>query len=138
MPFVVFKNAYVMINAVDLSDHVKSVNLKYSAEILDDTAMGATSKSRVAGLKDWSMEVEFYQDYASAKVDATLFPLVGAASFAVHLKPENAAISATNPDFTGNAVIDGEYSPVSGAVGELATTSVSFAGDGDLTRDITP
>lgn len=138
MALVVLKNAYVMINAVDLSDHVKQVTLKYSAEIIDDTAMGATSKSRIAGLKDWSMDVEFYQDYASGKVDATLFPLVGAASFAVHLKPVNDTISATNPDYTGNAVIEGDYQPVAGEVGSLATATVSFAGDGDLTRDVTP
>ena len=138
MAFIVLKNAYVMINAVDLSDHVKQVTLKYSAVIHDDTAMGATSKSRVAGLLDWSMDVEFYQDYASGKVDATLFPLVGAASFAVHLKPVNDTISATNPDFTGNAVIEGDYTPVSGAVGDLSTVTVTFAGDGALTRDTTP
>jgi len=126
-----------MINAVDLSDHVKSVTVNYSAEIIEDTAMGATSKSRVAGLKDWSAEVEFMQDYASGKIDATLFPLVGAAAFAIHIKPVNATIAADNPDYTGNAVL-GEYSPVSGAVGELSTVSVTFEGDGDLTRDVTP
>jgi hypothetical protein len=138
MAFIVLKNAYVMINAVDLSDHVKQVTLKYSAVIHDDTAMGATSKSRIAGLLDWSMDVEFYQDYASGKVDATLFPLVGAAAFAVHLKPVNDTISTTNPDFTGNAVIEGDYTPVSGAVGDLSTVTVTFAGDGALTRDVEP
>ena len=138
MAFVVLKDAYVMINTVDLSDHVKSVKLSYSAAIHDDTAMGADSLSRLAGLKDWKMEVEFFQDYATGKVDATLFSLVGAAAFAVHLKPVNTTIAATNPDFTGNAVIEGDYMPVGGSVGELATVTVTFAGDGDLTRDVEP
>lgn len=137
MAFLVLTDASLTVNDVDLSDHVKSITLNYSAEILDDTAMGATSKSRVAGLKDWSAEVEFLQDYAADKVDATLFPLVGAASFAVHIKPKSGAIAVDNPDYTGNAVL-GEYSPVSGAVGELSTVSVTFEGDGDLTRDTTP
>lgn len=137
MAVLVLKNAYVMVNEVDLSAYVKSVTVNYSAEIIEDTAMGATSKSRIAGLKDWSIEVEFMQDYAENKVDATLYPLIGAASFAIHVKPENTAISVTNPDFTGNAVL-GEYTPVSGSVGELSTFSVTFEGDGDLTRDVTP
>ena len=138
MAKIVLKDASVVINTVDLSDHVKSVTIKYSAEILEDTAMGDNSKGRVTGLKDWSADVEFYQDYAAASVDATLFPLVGAASFAVHIKPTSGAISATNPDYTGNAVIEGDYSPIAGEVGSLMTTSVTFAGDGDLTRDVTP
>lgn len=133
MGFTVLKNAFVSINGVDLSDHVKQVTLKYSAEILEDTAMSATFKSRIAGLKDWSMDVEFYQDYASAKVDATLFPLVGAASFACILRPDAAVASATNPSFTGNAVLPA-YTPVAGSVGELAMASVTFEGDGNLTR----
>ena len=99
--------------------------------------MGSSGfKSREAGLKDWSVEVEFYQDYASSKVDATLFPLVGAAAFAIHVKPENAEISATNPDFTGNVILP-EYTPVSGAVGELSTVTVTFEGAGALDRDVT-
>lgn len=137
MAFIVLKNAYVMINNVDLSDHVKSVKINYSADSLDNTAMGATTKSRQAGLKDWSVEVEFYQDYASAKVDATLYPLVGAAAFAIHVKPENATIAATNPDYTGNVILP-EYTPVSGSVGELSTVSVTFEAAGVLDRDVTP
>lgn len=133
MAFIVLKDAYLTVNAVDLSDHVKQVTLNYSAESLEDTAMGATTKSRVAGLKDWSLEVEFYQDYAASEVDATLFPLVGAAAFAIVLRPTSAAMGPTNPQFSGNVVLP-EYSPVSGSVGELSTVSVTFEADGDLTR----
>lgn len=137
MAVIVLKNASVTINSVDLSDHVKSVTITYSAEVLDSTAMGATSKGKVAGLLDWNAEVEFLQDYAADKVDATLFPLVGAAAFAIHIKPDAGAIAETNPDFTGNAILP-EYTPIAGTVGELMAVSVTFEGDGVLTRDITP
>lgn len=136
MAFVVLKDASLVVNSVDLSDHIKQVTLNYSAEVLEDTAMGADTKSRVAGLKDWSLEVEFYQDYAASKVDATLFTLVGASSFAVTLKPTSDAVSATNPSFSGSAVLP-EYTPVSGEVGQLSTVSVTFEADGDLTRATT-
>jgi len=49
--------------------------------MLDDTVMGDTTRSNIAGLLNWSIDVEFLQDFASAKVDATLFALVGSASF---------------------------------------------------------
>lgn len=137
MATFVFKNGYLMVNAVDLSDHVRSISLSYSAAEVEDNNMGDSTQQRLAGLKDWSLSVEFSQDFASGKVDATLFPLVGADPFAVHVKPVNGAISDTNPDFTGNVILT-EYPVLDGAVGDLATTSVNFAAAGDLTRDTTP
>ena len=95
--------------------------------------MSANSKQRIAGLKDWSVDVELNQDFAAASVDATLFPLVGAAAFAIEIRPDAGAVSATNPKFTGNALLE-SYPPISGSVGELATVSITLQGDGDLTR----
>jgi len=129
----VLNDAYVSINGVDLSDHVRSVTLNYSAAEIDVTCMGDGSINRIAGLKDWSAEIEFAQDFAASEVDATLFSLVGAASFPVAIRPTSAAVSATNPEFQGNAILT-SYPPISGAVGELATTTITLMGDGDLTR----
>src|SRR3972149_951703 len=139
MANIVLKNAYVMINAVDLSDHVKSVTINYKAELLDDTAMGDDGRSRIAGLLDWDADVEFFQDYASAKVVATLFPLVGAAAFAVKIRAVNGAIATTNPEYQGNAVLE-SYQPVGGSVGDNAMTPCKLlGGDGSvLVRDVTP
>ena len=141
MAIEVLTNAYVFINSVDLSDHVSKVTLEHSADVLEATVRGDTGKRRLAGLKDWSATVEFRQDFASGKVDATIFPLVGAAQFPVAIKKDKtAAISATNPEFQGNAVIDGNYSPVNAGVGDLHNTSVKLVGaDGvALVRDVTP
>ena len=44
----VLTDAFVSWAGVDLSDHVRSVTLTYSAELLDDTAMGDTAR-----LKRW-------------------------------------------------------------------------------------
>lgn len=133
MAEIVLKNAYVKINNIDLSDHVTQVTLKYAAEIHDKTAMGATARSRIAGLKDWSADIEFNQDFAAGEVDATLWSLVGAASFAIEIRPDAGSASATNPKYTGNAVLP-EYSPIDGQVGALLKTKVTLQGDGDLTR----
>lgn len=128
----VFTDASVVINAVDLSDHVRQVTLNYSAELQDDTAMGDDTRSRIGGLKDWSMELEFNQDFAAAEVDVTLFPLVGS-TFTVTLKPTSAAVSATNPSYSGTGILE-SYPPLGGSVGDLATTSVTIQAAGTLTR----
>lgn len=129
----VLTNAYVLLNAVSLSAFVRSVTLNWSAEQQDDTAMGDTARSRLAGLKDWSADIEFFQDYAGAAVDATLFALVGAAPFAVELRSDAGAVAATNPKYTGNANLE-SYQPVAGTVGENQMAPVRIVGVGTLTR----
>ena len=135
MGLLVFRDASVTVNSVDLSNHVRNVSIKYGAEAIEDTAMGATSKARIAGLKDWSIDVEFAQDYAAASVDATLFPLVGGAAVTIEIRPTSAVVSATNPKFTGSVLLT-DYAPAGGGIGDLATTKATFQGTGDLTRAV--
>ena len=133
MATFVYTEASVGVHSVELSDHVKSCTLNYEAEMLDDTVMGDTTRSNIAGLLNWSIDVEFLQDFASAKVDATLFSLVGAAAFTVTVKPTSASVSATNPSFSGSAVLE-SYPPMSGSVGDLETASATFRSAGTLAR----
>ena len=127
MPTLVFTDASVKINAVDLSDHVKSVKLNYSADLQEATAMGNTSKARKGGLKDWSIEVEFYQDYAAAKVDATIFPLVGVQTALELIPVKSTGVSATNPRYQGNGIID-SYPPYTGGVGDMGMAPITMSG----------
>jgi hypothetical protein len=131
----VLKDAFTTINAVDLSDHVKSIKVNYKAGEADDTAMGDDSVSRLAALKDFSLEITWNQDFAASEVDATLFPLVGAAAFAIIIRPTSAAKSATNPEYTGNCILT-EYTPLDGTVGDLAKATTSMPGSGDLARGV--
>lgn len=128
----VLTDASVVVNGVDLSDHVRSLTLQYNADAVDKTAMGDTTRNRTGGLKDWSVSIEFNQDFAANEVDATLFPLVGS-TFTFTGKPTSAAVSATNPSFSGSALLE-SYQPINGSVGDLHTTSVSLVAAGDLTR----
>lgn len=136
MPKKVLDDAFVSINGVDLSDHVKSVTLNYSAEMLDDTAMGDDTKSSLGGLKNWSAEVEFHQDYAAASVDATLFPLVGATFVFIARADKSDGVSATNPNYTATGVL-ASYTPLGGSHGELMATSVSINPAGGANATLT-
>ena len=136
MASFVFTNCYAMINSVDLSDHVESIKINYKGAALDNTAMSVTSKSFIAGLKDWDVDITFNQDYASGKVDATLFGLVGAAAVAISFRPDAGVQSATNPTFSGNALLP-TYEPMGGKVGDVAKATAKFQGTGTLTRTAT-
>src|SRR3989304_5712860 len=136
MATVVFTDAQVVINAVDLSDHVRQVTLEYNAEALDETAMADTTRVRKGGLLDWSVTVEFFQDFAASEVDVTLFALVGT-TFTVAVRPTTDAIAATNPEFPGTGILE-SYQPMGNAVGEMLMAPVTIRAAGVLTRDITP
>lgn len=127
-----FTDASVVINSVDLSDHVRQVTLNVSADELDDTAMGATYRSRKGGLKDWSVTVEFNSDFAASEVDATLWPLLGSTT-TITVKPTSAAVGSTNPSFSGSVLVS-QVNPVGNSVGDLATVSVTWPGASTLTR----
>ena len=137
----VITDAYVSINSVDLSDHVESVELNKSAALQTATAMGDTAERRLAGLEDWELTVNFYQDYASSKVEQTLQGLVGAAQFPIAIQKSNTdAISATNPEFQGNGMIEGGFPVISANVGQVTMAPVTIVcADGvALVRDVTP
>lgn len=129
----VFKDPYISLGAVDLSDHVAECRLDYTAEAPDDTASGDNTRSRLAGgLKDWTLTITFFQDLAAGEVDATLFSLVGT-SVAVEVRSSTAAVGATNPKYTGNAILT-NYQPAGGSIGEAQRAPVTLQGTGDLTR----
>jgi len=132
MARIVLTNAVVKINGVDLSDHVASVELAQEVEEVETTAFGDTARTRTGGLANNSLSLDFHQDFASASVDDTLNALVGGtASFEV--LPAGTAVGATNPRYTGTVLLT-EWTPVSGAIGELATASVTWPISGAVTR----
>ena len=111
---------------VDLTDHVRSIDINETFDQVDDTAFNAVNRAYLVGLSDASITVEFYQDFASNKVDATLYPYLGSSSGATLIFQTNGAtVTATNPKYTLPAAIF-EYHPVNGAVGEVSTTTVTF------------
>lgn len=132
MATFVLTDAYISINSVDLSDWCTSVTLSVEVDEQEDTAFGDTYRSRLGGLKDWSLDLELNQDFAASAVEATLFSLLGT-STAVDIRANTNTVTATNPRYTGNVLVT-QFSPIDGAVGDIATTSVSWPGNGTLTR----
>lgn len=147
MGVLCFKDAFFAVGTTaaptNLTNHVRSITINYAAEMLDKTAMQNDSRARITGLKDWSVTVEFNQDYAAGSVDATLFPMVGSTAKYIAIRPTTAAGSATNPRFNGLGLLE-SYPPLGGAIGDLATVTATFQGGGsnanigvDLTRGVT-
>lgn len=133
MAHFVLTDASVVLNAVDLSDHIKTVTLDYSADEADDNAMGDTFNNRIPGLKDWSVSLEAHDDYAAGEVDATLWTIFsGGAAVTITIKPTSAAVGATNPSYSGPVMLSSQSAL--GSHGDKAMRSVSLTGAGTLAR----
>ena len=126
MAAIVLTNADITVNGVVLSDRANSVTLTYEIEAVETTAFG-TNRAFVGGLQNIAIDVEFMQDFAATETEATIFPLVGQQT-TVTVRPSSAATSATNPLYTVSGTYLASHTPVAAAVGELAMTSLSFAG----------
>jgi len=135
---IVLTNAFVSIDGTDFSDHVTSVTLTQNVDAVETTAMSsAGARTRVGGLKDNSVTLEFNQDFSASELEATINAVgatwVGQNDITVIVKPDGGATSATNPSYTFDVLVS-EWTPLNGAVGELATVSVTWPVNGDITK----
>lgn len=125
-------NVWLRANGVDLSDHVQDIQVNDEADDVKTTAMGQYGTDRVQGIKDASVDVTFYQDFASAKVHATLQPLYASGtSFTLEWAPDGSTISATNPKGSATCILL-SYPSLGGAVGDANTTKVTFPVKGTI------
>lgn len=137
MARIVLTNAYVTINSVNLSDHIASITLTTTDDVIETTAFGSSARTRIGGLADNSVAFEFHQDYAASSVEATINgspSLVGTVT-AVVVKPNGSTTAADNPSYSFNCLVS-EWTPLNGAVGELATASVTWPIDGNITKAV--
>jgi hypothetical protein len=132
MARIVLTDAKCVINSVNLSDHISSVSLSTTNDVVETSAFSSTAaKTRVAGLQDNSVTIEFHQDYASSNVEATIYPLLGTTT--TILVSPTSTVSATSPSYSFTALVS-EWTPLNGGVGELATASVTWPISGAITK----
>jgi hypothetical protein len=140
MARVVLTNAYVYFASTDISEYVTSISLSTSYDVIETTGLQSAARTRVAGLADNSITIEFNQDFA----DNALEELVNGTSLAtskvgtaqaMQIKPINAATSASNPQYAFSALVT-EWQPLSSTVGELSTISATWPISGAITKTI--
>ena len=122
----------ITIGGSDFSSSIASLSLDIEVDEQETTAFGSTFRSRIGGLKNATCTIDFHQDFAASSVDSTLFAALGT-NVAIVLKPTSAAVGATNPTYSFNALVT-QTQPFNSSVGDLATVSVTWPVDGAVTR----
>jgi hypothetical protein len=122
----------IKINGSDFSTTLNSVELAQEADDLETTAFGSSWRTRIGGLKQASLTLNFMQDFAAGSVDATLNGLLGSIATVV-IKPTSGTVTSTNPTYTMTALVT-QYSPFASSVGDIATLSVTWPVSGSVVR----
>ena len=130
--FVATDFAVTINGSTALANYLTQVELKTTANDITTTSFGSSWVTRVAGLKEGTVTLNFNQDYGTGAVDATLWPLLGSTATIV-IKPTSTAVSASNPSYTVPVLVT-DYTPVSGQIGDLATFSITLPTNGAVTR----
>ena len=98
----IFYNASVVVNGVDLSDRVESVEMIVGTNDQPAAAMSEVQDYGMPGtLTVSNPQINFYQDYAASEVYATLVAAWQARStFNLVCKADAGATAPTNPQWT--------------------------------------
>ena len=112
------------IATVDLSAYVKSISVNQSFDEVEVTAMGATAHQFAPGLYADSLDVELLNDFAAAKVYATLKAAIGT-TVAVTVQQTSATTSATNPLFSSTILVN-NLAFINGAPGDYSSQTIHF------------
>ena len=123
------------VNSNDHTARVKSVQLATKAAQLDTTNMSSAGwKEFIAGLKEATVTLSLIEDFDDNSLDEDLWTAFGTV-VAVTVKPTASSISANNPEFQFNVLVNDV--PLGGAVGDLGMKQVTWPVTGAITRDVT-
>jgi len=123
--------------AVDLTDQCRSATITLGYDSLESTAFGDTGHRFVPGLQTVAVDLEMYLSYGAGEVEATLFANLGTGTTQLVISPSGTSETPSNPEYTIINMQLVNFTPISGAVGELSMVTASFVG-GTFARDITP
>lgn len=120
----------------DFSDHISSIVLATSHDIVETTEVGQNYKRVIAGLGTNTVNFEFYQDFAIDSVEDIIYDWI-AARVLCKIKPINAPASATNPEYEFQVLIT-DWTPLNAGAGQISTINVNWPINGEIIKNITP
>lgn len=122
----------VSFNGTDVSSSCARAELVINAAEVDTTDFGSGGFTElIGGLKSGTVTLDFHSDFGSGAVSELFQDLVGTIGTVTIIAANGTAASATSPQYSATVLVN-SFTPVSGAVGDLSTFSVSFPTSGEI------
>ena len=122
-------NVGLKIATVDLSSYVTSITLTQTFDEVETTTMGSASHTFAKGLESSTLQVDFLNDWAAAKVQATLQAAYGTSVTALIVPDKGSGsttISATNPLYTVSILVNNLTPVGTGGPEDYSRSSMTF------------
>tara|TARA_R110000822_G_scaffold10078_7_gene38477 strand:- start:4841 stop:5254 length:414 start_codon:yes stop_codon:yes gene_type:complete len=123
----------VTFNGTDISSSLTRGELVVNSAEVDVTDFGSAGWVEViGGLKSGTVSLDFQADYGAGGVNELFADLLGTIGTVTIITANGTAASATTPIYTTEVLVN-SFTPVSGAVGDLSTWTVTFPTSGPVT-----
>lgn len=134
MTTVALLNQYLLVNAVNLSDHTTNCQLAANRTQLSSEAFGDSWEEVTSGLAAGTVNFEVLDDFAVASIDSTLWAaFLAGTNVACEVRPDAGARSTSNPGYTFN-VHPSEWQ-MGGQLNTMAKKSLTWKISGAITRN---
>jgi hypothetical protein len=129
----------VILNSVDLTDHVTSATINRVFEELEISAMGDTARKYTKGLETSTITLDFLNDNLASGAGSVRAALQAAwgTTVPITLKQTNAVVSTTNPEYQSTILVN-NTTDINGAVGDISSQSITFTCNSPIVVDVTP
>ena len=129
----------VVLNSIDLSDHVTSATINRVFEELEISAMGDSARKFTKGLETSTITLDFLNDNLASGAGSVRAALQAAwgTTVPITLKQTNALVSTTNPEYQSTILVN-NTTDINGAVGDISSQSITFTCNSPIVVDVTP
>jgi hypothetical protein len=134
VPKYLLNNAKITVNGVDLSRFGFSLDTPEAADQIEVTGFNPSgTREYLPGIRTQSIVIGFLQGFGASEVHQTLQPLYSSGTvFAINVRGDATnAPSATNPSFSGSAVLY-TYDGLNGQLGARGETVATFMSSGTV------
>ena len=123
--------------SIDITSYVTAVTLTQQFEELDVTSMGQSYRAFVKGLETAQLQISFLNDWAASQVMTTLNAAYGQTLAISMITVKGTAVSATNPSYQFNVLVNNLTPVGTGGVGDEASSSITFTINSQVTVSTT-
>lgn len=144
MPKRLFEQCQVTLNGNDVSADVNQLEIMTGRRSpVDVTGLSDTYDSYlVPNLRRWGVRLNYFTNFDGTSVTPngistvlqTVFNSTNTSGVSLVIRATTAGRSVSNPEWTGQVQIDGDFQQTAGGVAEADKGSVTFKGLGTLTR----
>jgi len=134
---MVLEAATLSIDSNDLTSWTTECEVSVKVDEKDKTTFSSGGWKEVrGGRKEGGVKVKFLNDFTDNSLDEIMWDLfVAGAAVAFVVKADDAAVSASNPSWTGSLLVNA-WTPIKGKPGDLVEVDCDFPSSGAITRNV--